>query len=137
MILSAICSVWKIYERIFIPNSTRKIMWLLINNIHENNSRWLSRRNPRVSRNQGKITPSIAPSRARLDLKAQDLIGPDETLLFIRVSGPFPDLMSNTDLHCIKCLINKHAKSLNIKSRIDPQPLCFVHETSDALFSLP
>ena len=36
----------------------------LINNIHEKVSRWLSRRNARVSRTQGKITPSIAPSGA-------------------------------------------------------------------------
>ena len=33
-------------------------MWLLINNIHEEISRWLSRRNPRVSHNEGKIRPS-------------------------------------------------------------------------------
>ena len=39
-------------------------MWLLINNIYEKISRWLSRRNARVSRNKGKIAPSIAPSRA-------------------------------------------------------------------------
>ena len=38
-------------------------MWLLFNNIHEKISRWLSRRNARVSRNQGKIAPWIAPSR--------------------------------------------------------------------------
>ena len=54
---------WKIYECLFIPNCTRKIMWLL-NNIHEKISRWLSRRNTRVSRNQRRIMPSIAPSRA-------------------------------------------------------------------------
>ena len=29
---SAICSLWKIYECWFIPNCTRKIMWLLVNN---------------------------------------------------------------------------------------------------------
>ena len=26
--------VWKIYQCLFIPNCTRRIMWLLINNIH-------------------------------------------------------------------------------------------------------
>ena len=31
---SAICSLWKIYECWFIPNCTRKIMWLLVNNTH-------------------------------------------------------------------------------------------------------
>ena len=35
-----------------------------LNNIYEKISRWLSRRNARVSRNQGKFAPSIAPSRA-------------------------------------------------------------------------
>ena len=30
---SAICSLWKIYECLFIPNCTRKIIWLLVNNI--------------------------------------------------------------------------------------------------------
>ena len=35
-------------------------MWLLINNIYEKIWRWLSRRNSRVSRNQGKIAPSRA-----------------------------------------------------------------------------
>ena len=60
---SAICGLWKIYKCSFIPNCTKKIMWLLINNICEKISRWLSRSNARVSRNQGKIAPSIAPSR--------------------------------------------------------------------------
>ena len=32
---SAICGLWKIYKCSFIPNCTRKIMWLLINNIYE------------------------------------------------------------------------------------------------------
>ena len=31
---SALCGLWKIYKCLFIPNCTRKIMWLLINNIH-------------------------------------------------------------------------------------------------------
>ena len=31
---SAICSLWKICECLFIPNCTRKIIWLLVNNIH-------------------------------------------------------------------------------------------------------
>ena len=31
---SAICGLWKIYECWFIPNCTREIMWLLVNNIH-------------------------------------------------------------------------------------------------------
>ena len=31
--MSAICSLWKIYECLFIPNCTRKIIWLLVNNI--------------------------------------------------------------------------------------------------------
>ena len=30
---SAICSLWKICECLFIPNCTRKIIWLLVNNI--------------------------------------------------------------------------------------------------------
>ena len=38
-------------------------MWLLINNIHEKILRCLSRRNADVSHNQGKIAPSIVPSR--------------------------------------------------------------------------
>ena len=63
----------KIYECLLIPNCTRKIIWLSVNNIHKKispcwltkkNSRWLSRRNARVSRNQGKIARWIAPSRA-------------------------------------------------------------------------
>jgi len=41
----------------------------------------ISRRNARISHNQRKI----APSRA-LDLKAKDLIGSDQTLLFISQS---------------------------------------------------
>ena len=32
---SALCRLWKIYKCLFIPNCTRKIMWLLINNILE------------------------------------------------------------------------------------------------------
>ena len=32
---SALCGLWKIYKCLFNPNCTRKIMWLLINNIHE------------------------------------------------------------------------------------------------------
>ena len=43
--MSAICGLWKIYKCLFIPNCTRKIMWLLINNIYEKIARWLSRRN--------------------------------------------------------------------------------------------
>ena len=38
--------------------------YLLINNIHEEISRWFTKRNARVSCNQGKIAPSIAPYRA-------------------------------------------------------------------------
>jgi len=53
----------KMYKCLFIPNCTRKIMWLLINNIYEKISRLLSRRKSCVSRNQGKTAPSIAPSR--------------------------------------------------------------------------
>ena len=34
MISSAICGLWKFYECWFIPNCTRKTMWLLVNNIH-------------------------------------------------------------------------------------------------------
>ena len=30
---SAICSLWKVCECLFIPNCTRKIIWLLVNNI--------------------------------------------------------------------------------------------------------
>ena len=30
---SVICSLWKICECLFIPNCTRKIIWLLVNNI--------------------------------------------------------------------------------------------------------
>jgi len=33
--VSAISGLWKIYKCLFIPNRTRKIMWLLINNMHE------------------------------------------------------------------------------------------------------
>ena len=54
-----------LFQCLFIPNCTRNIMQLLsINNIHVKISRWLSRRNARISHNQGKIVPSIAPSRA-------------------------------------------------------------------------
>ena len=35
---SVLCGLWKIYKCLFIPNCTRKIMWLLINNIHEKNN---------------------------------------------------------------------------------------------------
>ena len=31
-----ICGLWKIYECWFIPNCTRKIMWLLVNNVRAN-----------------------------------------------------------------------------------------------------
>ena len=61
---SAIWGLWKMYKCLSIPNCTRKMMWLLINNIHEKILRWLSRRNACVSRNQRKIAPSIVPSRA-------------------------------------------------------------------------
>ena len=41
---SALCGLWKICKCLFIPNCTRKIMWLLINNINEkhnyNNKFW-------------------------------------------------------------------------------------------------
>ena len=36
--VSAICSLWKIYEYWFIPNWTRKIMWLFVNNKHKKTS---------------------------------------------------------------------------------------------------
>ena len=55
--------VWKTYECLFIPNCTRKIIWLHVNNIYAKIFRWLSRRNAQVSRNHGKIAPWIAPSR--------------------------------------------------------------------------
>ena len=41
---SAIWGLWKIYKCLFIPNCTRKIMSLLINNIYEKVLRCLSRR---------------------------------------------------------------------------------------------
>ena len=50
----------KIYECLFIPNCTRKIILLpAVNNICEKISRWLSRRNTRILRNQGKSVPSL------------------------------------------------------------------------------
>ena len=49
---------------LFIPNCTGKIVWLLVNNIHAKISRWLSKSNARVLRNQGKFALWIAPSRA-------------------------------------------------------------------------
>ena len=57
---SAIWGLWKIYKYLFIQNCTRKIMWLLTNGIQEKILRWLSRRNPHVSHNQGKIASSWA-----------------------------------------------------------------------------
>ena len=51
---SAIWGLWKIYRCLFIPNCTRKIMWLLINNIYEKLLRWLSRRNAHIWCNQTK-----------------------------------------------------------------------------------
>ena len=57
---AAIWGLWKIYKCLFIPNCTRKIMWLFINNIYEKILRWLSRRNAHVSHNQRKIAPSRA-----------------------------------------------------------------------------
>lgn len=64
--------LWKIYKCSFIPNCTRKIVWLLINNIHEK-LEMVKQKKWRISRNQGKIMPS----RSALDMKAKDLIGFD------------------------------------------------------------
>jgi len=36
---SAIWGLWRIYKCLFVPKCSRKIMWLLINNIHEKISR--------------------------------------------------------------------------------------------------
>ena len=49
-------------------SKTNKIAQPVNVNIHEKNARWLSRRNARVSRNQGKI----APSRVRAESKRFD-----------------------------------------------------------------
>ena len=38
---SSVCGLWKINKCLFIPNCTRKIMWLRINNIHGKITRWL------------------------------------------------------------------------------------------------
>ena len=45
-------------------------MWLLSNNIHKKNSKWLGRSNARVSRNHSKI----APSRARICLAISEFL---------------------------------------------------------------
>ena len=50
-------------------------MTLLINNIHEKFTRWLSRRNARVSRNQGKLCHQLRHPGRAIDLKTKDLIG--------------------------------------------------------------
>ena len=39
---SAICALWKIYECWFIPNCTRKILWLLANSSHVHAKIWLA-----------------------------------------------------------------------------------------------
>ena len=72
----------KIYSCLFIPNCTRKIILLPVNDIHEKispcmlidekNSRWLSRRN---ARNQGKLRHELRRPGRALDLKTKDLIG--------------------------------------------------------------
>ena len=38
---SSVCGLWKISKCLFIPNCTRKIMWVRINNIHGKITRWL------------------------------------------------------------------------------------------------
>ena len=89
---SAIWGLWKVYKCLFNPNCTRKIMWLLINK-YEKISRWLSRRNACVSRYQEKITPWIAPSRARVWFENKRFDWPSVSFFDqwpIRILGLFP-----------------------------------------------
>jgi len=74
-------------------NCTRKIMCILINNILEKISRCLSRRNARLSRNQGKIAPSIAPSRAYAWFESKRFDWPSVSFFYhrpIRMLGLLP-----------------------------------------------
>ena len=57
-------------------------MWLLINNKHENNFEMAKQKKRTRITQLGKI----APSWARAWFEAKDLIGPDQTLLFINQS---------------------------------------------------
>ena len=65
-----------------------------INNMHEKSLRWLSRRNMCITQ----LHHQLRHPGHTLDLKAKDLIDPDETLLFISQSQS-RILMCN--LHCI------------------------------------
>ena len=92
----------KIYKCLFIPNCTRKIMWLLINNIHEKiRDGWAEETYAyhaigKKLRHPGRV----------LDLKTKDLIGYLWTSLFINQSECllyYLVLHSTTSfLHCIK-----------------------------------
>ena len=108
--MSAIWSLWKIYKSLFIPNCKSKIMWLLINNIHEKISRWLSRRNARVSRNQEKLRHQLR--HPGIHLKAKDLIGHLWVSLIIDQSERLVCFLFlhwiNSFLHCLK----KHCTAL-------------------------
>ena len=123
-IVSAICVLWKIYKCLFIPNCKRKIMWLLINNICEKMSRWLRRRNARVSRNQENIAPSIArtiaPSSACVWFENKRFDWPSVSFSDhwpIRMLGCFLFLnWINSFLHCLKknCIALDESKWRNV-----------------------
>ena len=85
----AILLVWKIYSCLFIPNCTRNHVIT-----HTNCTRWLSRRNARVSRNHGKIASSRA--RAWFESKRFNWSLPN----------PFVHLANhNTEFRCVICTI--------------------------------
>ena len=108
MISSAICGLWKIYKCLFIPNCTRKIMWLLINNIHEK----ISCMHVYHAIRETLCHQLRHPGRA-LDLKTKDLIGHLWVSLIIDQSECLVCFLFlhwiNSFLHCLK----KNCTALN------------------------
>ena len=63
-----------IYKCLFIPNYTRKIMWLLINDTHE--KIWVKqRKGTHITQSGKKLRHHLYHPGRALDLKANDLIG--------------------------------------------------------------
>ena len=102
---SAIWGLWKMYKCLFIPNCSRKIMWLLINNIHEKISRWLSRRNARVSRSQEKLHQQLRHKGVRLIRKQKIRLAISEFLWSLTNQNAWSVTSLhwiNSFLHCLK-----------------------------------
>ena len=71
MISGAIWGLWKIYKCLFIPNCTRKIMWLLINNIHKK----FRNGTHEYHAIREKLRHQLCHPGRALDLKTKDFIG--------------------------------------------------------------